>query len=83
MNDTPTTMKSDLIMDIPVSLTVELGRTQMKVKDIMSLSSGTVIELEKAVDEPVDLYVNGKLIARGEVVTIEDNIGIKITQITQ
>lgn len=73
--------KGDLILDIPVSLSVELGRTQMKVKEVMALSPGTVIELEKAVEEPVDLYVNGKLVGRGEVVVVDDSLGIKITQV--
>lgn len=73
--------RSDLIMDIPVSLSVELGRTQMKVKDVMSLTTGMVIELEKPVEDPVELYVNGKLIARGEVVVVDDSLGVKVTEV--
>lgn len=74
-------IKSELIMNIPVSLSVELGRTQMKVKDIMGLSAGMVIELEKSVEDPVELYVNGKLIAKGEVVVVDNVLGVKITQV--
>lgn len=80
-NPESASIKSDMIMDIPVSLSVELGRTQMKVKEIMALSTGTVIELEKPVEDPVDLYVNGKLVGRGEVVVVDNNLGIKITQV--
>ena len=72
---------SDLIMDITVGLSVELGRTQMKVRDVMGLAAGTVVQLEKKVSEPVELFVNGKLIGRGEVVTVDDLLGIKITEI--
>lgn len=75
--------KPDLIMDIPVGLTVELGRTQMQVREIMNLMPGTVIELDKQVEEPVDLYVNGCLIGRGEVVVVDDSLGIKITEIIE
>ncbi|MFZ5806706.1 MAG: flagellar motor switch protein FliN [Verrucomicrobiota bacterium] len=84
MSDQPaasTEVKGDLILDIPVSLSVELGRTQMKVKEVMALMPGTVIELEKPVEEPVDLYVNGKLVGRGEVVVVDNSLGIKITQV--
>jgi flagellar motor switch protein FliN/FliY len=72
---------NDVIMDIPVELSVELGRTQLQVREIMSLTSGTVIELDKTADQPVDLYVNGSLIGRGEVVVIDNNIGVKITEV--
>ncbi len=73
--------KPDLIMDIPVGLSVELGRTQMPVREVMNLAPGTVIELDKQVEEPVDLYVNGCLIGRGEVVVVDDSLGIKITEL--
>ncbi len=71
----------ELVMDIMVGLSVELGRAQMKVRDIMALSSGTVLQLDKKVDENVDLYVNGKLIGRGEVVVVDESLGIKITEV--
>jgi flagellar motor switch protein FliN len=72
---------AELILDITVGLTVELGRTNMKVRDIMALSSGTVLQLDKKVEDHVDLYVNGKLIGRGEVVVVDDSLGIKITEV--
>ncbi|MDE1171507.1 MAG: flagellar motor switch protein FliN [Verrucomicrobium sp.] len=71
----------DLVMDIMVGLSVELGRAQMKVRDIVALTSGTVVQLDKKVDENVDLYVNGKLIGRGEVVMVDESLGIKITEV--
>ncbi len=71
----------DLVMDIMVGLSVELGRAQMKVRDIMNLASGTVLQLDKKVDEHVDLYVNGKMIGRGEVVVVDESLGIKITEV--
>lgn len=71
----------DLIMDIPLEATVELGRKEMLIKDVLALSAGSIIELERVAGEPVDLLVNGKLIARGEVVVIEDNFGLRLTEI--
>lgn len=71
----------DLLMDVPMKVTVELGRTSMLVKDILKLGAGSVIELEKMAGEPVDFLVNGKLIAKGGVVVIDENFGIKITDI--
>ncbi len=73
--------ENDLILDIPVGLSVELGRTQMKVREVMGLAPGTVIALEKEVNDPVDLYVNGRLVAKGEVVVVDDSLGIKITEV--
>ncbi len=72
---------AELILDITVGLSVELGRTNMKVRDIMGLAPGTVLQLDKKVEENVDLYVNGKLIGRGEVVVVDDSLGIKITEV--
>jgi len=74
---------SDVIMDISVGLSVELGRTQMAVRDVMGLCPGTVIELEKKADEPVDLFVNGRLVGRGEVVVVNESLGIKITEVVK
>ena len=70
-----------LIMDIPVSLSVELGQTQMEVRDVLSLGTGSVIELNKLQEEPVDLRINGRLIARGEVVLIKNNLAVKISEL--
>ncbi|MEB3287184.1 MAG: flagellar motor switch protein FliN [Vampirovibrionales bacterium] len=71
----------DLVMDVTLSLTVELGRTQLSIKDVLELTRGSVIELDRVAGEPVDLLANGKLIAKGEVVVIEDNFGLRITSI--
>ncbi len=70
-----------LILDVPVQITVELGRTKMLVKEVLQLGEGSVVELDKLAGEPVDILVNGKLIAKGEVVVIEENFGVRITEI--
>lgn len=71
----------DLIMDVPLDVSVELGRTQKMIKEILELNPGSIIELDKIAGEPVDILVNGKLIAKGEVVVIEDSFGVRITDI--
>lgn len=71
----------DMLLDIPLQVTVELGRTKRTVKDILELSSGSIIELDKLAGEPVDILVNNKLIAKGEVVVIDENFGVRVTDI--
>lgn len=71
----------DLILDIPVQLTVELGRTRVPIKQVLSMVQGTVIELDGLAGEPMDLMVNGCLIAQGEVVVVNEKFGIRITDI--
>ncbi|CAG0938932.1 Flagellar motor switch protein FliN [Candidatus Brocadiaceae bacterium] len=71
----------DLILDIPVPVSVELGHTTMLVKDIIALSQGSIVELDKMAGTPVDLLVRGKLLAQGEVVVVDENFGLKITNI--
>lgn len=71
----------DLLMDVPLQITVELGRKKMKIREILELGAGSVIELDKLAGEPVDVLVNNKLIAKGEVVVIDENFGIRITSI--
>lgn len=71
----------DMLLDIPLQITVELGRTQQPIKDILDLSSGSIIELDKLAGEPVDILVNKKLIAQGEVVVIDENFGVRVTDI--
>ena len=68
-------------MDVPLSVTVEIGKTRRKMRDIMEFTQGTVIDLEKQAGAPVDIVVNGQLIARGDVVVIDDNFGVRITEI--
>lgn len=70
-----------LLMDVPLQVTVELGRTKMLIKDILELGKGSLVELEKFAGEPVDVLVNGKIIAKGEVVVIDENFGVKIVDI--
>ena len=64
-------------------MTVELGRAQMRIKEILSLGQGSVVELDRLAGEPVDVLVNGQLIAQGEVVVIDENFGIKITSLVK
>ncbi|UQY42757.1 flagellar motor switch protein FliN [Erwinia sp. PK3-005] len=71
----------DLIMDIPVKLTVELGRTKMTIKELLRLSQGSVVALEGLAGEPLDILINGYLIAQGEVVVVNDKYGVRITDI--
>lgn len=71
----------NLLMDIPLKVTVELGRTQKQIKDILEMSQGSIIELDKLAGEPVDILVNHKLIAKGEVVVIDENFGVRVTDI--
>lgn len=71
----------EMIMDIPVKLTVELGRTRITIKQLLELAQGSVIELEGLAGEPMDILINGYLIAQGEVVVVDDKYGIRITEI--
>ena len=71
----------ELVLDVKVKLSVKLGSCQLPMKDILEMAPGTVIQLDQQARDPVGLYVNDKLIARGEVVVIEDAFGIKITEI--
>lgn len=71
----------DMILDIPVQLTVELGRTRIAIKHILQLAQGSVVELDGLAGEPMDVLVNGCLIAQGEVVVVNDKFGIRLTDI--
>jgi flagellar motor switch protein FliN len=75
------TRNLNMLLDIPLQVTVELGRTSRSVKEVLELTSGSVIELDKLAGEPVDILVNNRLIAKGEVVVIEENFGVRITDI--
>ena len=70
-----------MIADIPVRVTVELGKTRKNISEVLALTAGSVIELDKMAGEPVDILVNGKLIAKGEVVVIDENFGVRITEV--
>ncbi|MGP1907512.1 flagellar motor switch phosphatase FliY [Metabacillus sp. JX24] len=71
----------DMLLDIPLKVTVELGRTKRSVKEILELSAGSIIELDKLAGEPVDILINNKIVAQGEVVVIEENFGVRVTDI--
>ncbi len=73
----------DLIMEVPLQVTVEIGRTQRKVQDILEFAKGSLVVLDKLAGDQVDLFVNGKCVARGDVVVIDDNFGVRITEIVQ
>ena len=73
----------DLVLDVPLEVTVELGRTNKSIKEILDFSPGTIIELDKLAGEPVDVLVNGKFVAKGEVVVIEENFGIRLVEISK
>lgn len=71
----------DFILDIPLEISVEIGRTKMLIKDLLKLNQGAIIELEKLAGEPVEVYVNGRLMAKGEVVVVNDRFGVRVTEI--
>ncbi len=71
----------NLVLDVPVNLTIELGSCQLPMREVLQLAVGSVVQLDKPADAPVELSVNGKLIARGEVVVVEDRFGVKITDV--
>ena len=71
----------NIIMDVPLEVTVELGRTSKSISEILDFAPGTIIELDKIAGEPIDVLVNGKFVAKGEVVVIEESFGIRVTEI--
>ena len=75
------TKNIEILMDVPMKVTVELGRASMMIKDVLDLGTGSIIELDKLAGEPADLLVNQKLIARGEVVVIDESFGVRVTDI--
>ena len=77
----PVAQNLNLLMDVSVPITVELGHTRLKIEELLNMIPGSVIELDTRADEPVDLKVNGKLFARGEIVVVEDNFGIRVSEI--
>jgi flagellar motor switch protein FliN len=71
----------EMLLDVPLELSVEIGRTRMSIQELLSLGPGSVIELDKVAGEPLDILVNGRLVARGEAVVVNDKFGIRITDI--
>ncbi len=78
----PQNQNLNILLDVKLQLSVELGKTELPIKKVLELTKGSIVTLNKAAGEPVELYANGKLIAFGEVVVIEDNFGLRITHIT-
>jgi flagellar motor switch protein FliN/FliY len=81
LSRTTTDVNLDTLLKVPVSLSIEVGRTKMSINEIMNMREGSVIELERLLDEPLDILVNGALIAHGVVVLANDRFGIQITDI--
>ena len=77
----PAPRNIDLLMDVSLPIAIELGRTRMSISDILALGPGSVVELNKLAGEPVDVLVNGKIVAKGEVVVIDENFGVRVTQL--
>jgi len=71
----------DFILDLPLSVTVEIGKTHIPIKEILQLGQGSVVELDKTSDGPLEIFVNGKLVALGEVVVVNEKFGVKVTEI--
>jgi flagellar motor switch protein FliN/FliY len=71
----------DVILDVPVSLSLEVGRARIPIRNLLQLNQGSVVELERAAGEPLDVYVNGTLIAQGEVVVVNDRFGVRLTDV--
>jgi len=80
-NDAGSDVNLDMILDVPVTLSLEIGRTKMPIRTLLQLNQGSVIELERGAGEPLDVYVNGTLIAHGEVVVINDRFGMRLTDV--
>ena len=80
-NQVVSSLNLDLVMDVELNVTVEIGRAKKMVKDVLNITKGTIIDLDKQAGDPVDVMVNGQLIAKGDVVVIDDNFGVRITQV--
>lgn len=74
-------MNLDVILDVPVTLSLEVGRTRLPIRSLLQLNQGSVVELERAAGEPLDVFVNGTLVARGEVVVVDEQFGIRLTDV--
>ncbi len=83
--ETPPSIESDMnldvILDVPVTLSLEVGRTRMPIRSLLQLNQGSVVELERGAGEPLDVFVNGTLIAHGEVVVVNDRFGVRLTDV--
>jgi flagellar motor switch protein FliN len=77
----PTPLGMNFVLDVPVEITIELGRKQMRIADVLKLGAGSILELDKVSGEPLDIYVNNRLIARGEAVVIGERYGVRLTEV--
>jgi flagellar motor switch protein FliN len=77
----PRDVNLDVILDVPVTLSMEVGRTRIAIRNLLQLNQGSVVELDRAAGEPLDVYVNGTLIAHGEVVVVNEQFGIRLTDV--
>ncbi|MGN0857593.1 MAG: flagellar motor switch protein FliN [Stenotrophomonas sp.] len=80
-NDPNSELDLDVILDVPVTLSLEVGRARLPIRNLLQLNQGSVVELERGAGESLDVYVNGTLIAHGEVVTINDRFGVRLTDV--
>jgi flagellar motor switch protein FliN/FliY len=74
-------MNLDVVLDIPVTLSLEVGRSRISIRNLLQLNQGSVVELDRAAGEPLDVYVNGTLVAHGEIVVVNDKFGIRLTDV--
>ena len=79
--ESPDNIRADVLENIPVTISVEVGRTELKIRDLMRLTQGSVVELDRLAGEPLDLVVNNTLVAQGEVVLVNDRYGVKLTRV--
>ncbi len=75
--------KMDVLLSVPLQVTAELGRCKISVADVLKLGAGSIIELDRMAGGPVDIFVNNKLLARGEVVAVDENFGVRVTEVLQ
>ena len=81
LDDLKNKINSDVLQNIPVTISVEVGRTSLKIRDLMRLTQGSVVELDRIAGEPLDLLVNNTLVAQGEVVLVNDRYGVRLTSV--
>jgi flagellar motor switch protein FliN/FliY len=82
-NAVPEPVNLDLVMDVELNVTLRFGQRQLTLREVMDLTSGSVVELDRQVEEPVELLLNGMVIARGEAVVIDGNYGLRVTEVSQ
>jgi flagellar motor switch protein FliN len=80
-NEMPTLPSLDLLLDVELEATIRFGECHLPLRDILSMNMGSVVELDKRIDEPAELFVAGRLIAKGEVVVVEGNFGLRVTEV--